>query len=105
MTSTSLVQLIKHISMDAMVASKPCDYITGTVVNENPLEIKISQTIILDETFLHLSRNVTDYEVSVDTDGVIKKYRVLNHLKKGETVLLLRKQKGQEYAVIDRSVV
>lgn len=87
MGNSNLVQLIKQIAIEAVNASKPCDYVTGTVTEENPLKIKISQSITIDEDFLCLTQIVTE-----------------DSLKQGEKVLMFRKAGGQEYVVIDRVV-
>ena len=57
---SNLVQLIKRIAVEAVQASKPCDYTIGTVTSTSPLKIKVSQTLELEEDFLHLARSVTD---------------------------------------------
>lgn len=100
MTNSNIVQLIKQIAVEAVEAAKPCDYRTGVVTHTNPLEIKISQTLTLDEDFLDLSRNVTNFETKIN--GQIT--TVENELKVGEKVLMIRKSGGQKYAVIDRVV-
>ena len=87
MGNSNLVQLVKRIAIEAVNASKPCDYIIGTVTKENPLEIKISQSITIDEDFLCLIQSIIE-----------------NPLKQGEKVLMFRKAGGQEYVVIDRVV-
>lgn len=51
-----------------------------------------------------MSRNVTDYEVEIKIGDVIQSRTVLNSLKVGEKVLMLRKSGGQEYIIIDRVV-
>ena len=104
MGSANLVQLIKKISMDAVNAGKPCDYRTGVVTRVDPLHIKVSNSLVLEEEFLRLARNVTDYEVEIKLDGTVKKCQIKNGLKKGEKVLMMRKAGGQEFAVIDRVV-
>lgn len=100
MANSNIVQLIKQIAVEAVNASKPCDYRTGTVISINPLKIKISQTLTLDEDFLDLSRNVTNFETKIN--GQIT--TVENELKVEEKVLMIRKSGGQKYAVIDRVV-
>lgn len=100
MANSNIVQLIKQIAVEAVKAAKPCDYRTGVVTHTNPLEIKISQTLTLDEDFLDLSRNVTNFETKIN--GQIT--TVENELKVGEKVLMIRKSGGQKYAVIDRVV-
>lgn len=104
MASANLVQLIKQIAVDAVNAGKPCDYQTGVVTQANPLHIKVSNSLVLEEEFLHLARNVTDYEVEITLDGTAKKCQIKNGLQKGEKVLMMRKTGGQEFTVIDRVV-
>ena len=100
MANSNLVQLIKQIALEAVEAAKPSDYRIGTVTSINPLKIKVSQSIELEEDFLHLTRNVTDFQITYNE----QKITVHNALKKGEKVLMLRKAGGQEYTVIDRVV-
>lgn len=105
MANTSLVQLIKRAAMEAFAASRPCDAIVGTVVNTGPLEIKISQNLTIDNEFLVLTRNVTDYVAAMEADNMEKRnFKVFNGLKKDEKVLLIRKPGGQRYIVTDRVV-
>ncbi len=87
MASSNLIQLIKKIAMEAVNASKPCDYRIGTVASEKPLKVKVSNNIMLDMNFLHLTAAVTE-----------------KPLKKGDKVLMFRKQGGNEYMLIDRVV-
>lgn len=86
MANSNLVQLIKQIAVEAVNAAKPCDYRTGTVVSVNPLKIKMSNTITLDNDFLDITE--TAY----------------NSLTTGDKVLLFRKSGGKRYVVIDRVV-
>ena len=68
-------------------------------------QIKISQAITVDEDFLDIPENMTDYNASIEIDGITHECVVKNSLKAGDEVLLLRKAGGQRYAVIDRVVV
>lgn len=131
MANTSLIQLIKQMAVEAVRASKPCDYIVGSVIGIEPLKIKVSNTLILEEEFLELTRNVTDYESEVsitkeydwktrDKSGgsgyaafenhnhdIVtekKKIKIHNALKPDDKVLMLRKSGGQEFIIIDRMV-
>lgn len=120
MADSNINQTIKRAALEAVKASRPCDYYVGTVVGTKPLEIKISQSMTISGEFLVLTRNVTDYraEITMVAKEVyheahtepsatwIDKQEVTIHnaLKKGEKVLLLRKSGGQEYAVVDRVV-
>ena len=87
LADSNLVQLIKKIAMEAVSASKPCDYCVGAVVSVKPLKVKVSNSIILDKDFLHLTETV-------------KKEK----LEKGDKLLMFRKQGGNEYMITDRVV-
>lgn len=104
MSDTDLLQVIKRIAMETVKAGKPCDYVTGTVKKEKPLEIAVSHSLVLDEEFLDLARNVTDHDVEMTIEGKKQAVSIHNALKEGEKVLLLRKPKGQKYLVADRMV-
>ncbi len=99
------VQLIKRAAMEAVNASKPCSYCTGIVTAENPLEIKISQSVTIDADFIDIPERMTDYNTRIEIDGITHECVVKNSLKTGDRVLLLRKAGGQRFAVIDRVVV
>ena len=99
------VQLIKRAAMEAVNASKPCSYCTGIVTAENPLEIKISQSVTIDADFIDIPERMTDYNTRIVIGGITHECVVKNCLKTGDRVLLLRKAGGQRFAVIDRVVV
>lgn len=98
--NSSLIQLIKQMAVEAVRASKPCDYLVGVVMETEPLKIKVSNTLVLEEDFLELTRNVTDYETVIEN----KKIKIHNALKVDDKILMLRKSGGQEFIVIDRVV-
>lgn len=104
MSSSNFTQLIKRIAMDAVRASKPCDYEIGTVTRTSPLVIKKSNEIEIDEDFLHLAESVTDHEIELEINNITQKYKVNNALKVGEKVLMIRKNGGQEFMIVDRVV-
>ena len=54
--------------MDAVNASRPTDLVFGKVISIDPLKIKLDQKLILTSAQLVLSRNVTDYRLSVTVD-------------------------------------
>ena len=85
--NSNLVQLIKKIAIEAVDASKPCDYKIGTVIEKYPLKIRITQKLCLDEDFLIITQTAEE--------------RVL---KVGDEVLMIRKQGGKEYVVLDKVV-
>lgn len=113
--SLDLLKLIKKASIDTVNSSKPVNLIYGVVVSKSPLEIQIDQKLILQESQLVLTRNVTDYSLNMiidyNTQMVYehshsctgeKTFSVLNALKEGDSVILVRIQKGEKFVVLDR---
>lgn len=116
-----LVESMKKAAADAVNASQPTAIMVGTVIQEEPIRIQVDQKLILEKGQLFLSRNVTDYDtkvqVSWNTGSATaggdshshpvsgeKEIKVLNHLKKGELVILIRQSGGQKFIVMDRVV-
>lgn len=119
------LKLMKKTAVEAVNASKPANMVFGKVISASPLKIKIDQKLILTSAQLVLSRNVTDYRLSVTMDyttesasggsgdssfashahGVkgTKELTVHNALKVGEEVILMQLSGGQKYIVIDRT--
>lgn len=61
----SLMEQIKMIATNANEASKPCNWIYGTVISVDPLQIRIQPTLILTASFLVLSNRVKDHYVDM----------------------------------------
>lgn len=124
----TLLKIIKQAAVEAVEAGAPVNICVGKVTSENPLKIMINQKMILTKMQLILTKNVTDHEIEVSIgwetkqaligstgaggndlshthaiDGK-KKIKVLNHLREGEKVLMIRQQGGQKFIVIDRVV-
>lgn len=119
-----LLKLIKKTAMDAMNASKPANMVFGKVISISPLKIQVDQKLILTSAQLILSRNVTDYTLSVtmnhNTENAsggsgdssfashkheikgTKTITVHNGLIVGEKVIMMQVSGGQKYIVIDR---
>lgn len=104
---THWLDYVKQAAVQAVMANKPSDYIIGTVISAKPLKIKLSEGdgLVLPGDFIHLTRNVTDFETKVTINGGTKQtMKVFNALKKGDKVLMIRKWGGQDYIVIDKVV-
>lgn len=104
---THWLDYVKQAAVQAVMTKKPCDYIIGMVTSINPLKIRLSEGdgLELPADFIHLSRNVTDYETQVIIGGGTKQtMKVFNALKKGDKVVMIRKWGGQDYIVIDKVV-
>lgn len=83
----SLVDLIKNVAVKAVEATNPVHVLFGTVVSESPLEVQIHQKLKLTEEFLVITERVTQ-----------------TNLKRGNKVVLLRVQGGQQFIVLDKVV-
>ncbi len=114
---SDLVNLIKKISIKAVDNSNPVKVIYGVVENILPLQIKIDPKIILQESQLILTRNVTDYEVEMTVEHFTEEtlshnheykgkkiFTIHNALKANEKVVLFRQSGGQKFLVVDRVV-
>lgn len=96
------MKLIKKTAVEAVNASKPANIVFGKVISISPLKIKLDQKLILTSAQLVLSRNVTDYRLSVTVNGVEEEQTVHNALTVGEEVILFQVAGGQKYIIIDR---
>lgn len=115
--AVEFVKNIKKTAVDAVEAAKPVHMCYGEVVSAAPLKINVEQKMILDETHLILTRNVTDFNVRVSLDwetdsngeplhnhGIMGKklLTVHNALNVGDRVIVVRQQGGQKFIVVDR---
>ena len=98
-----LNESIKRIAINVMEQSKPANVMYGEVISINPLEICVDQKKTYPEDFFVLTRNVTDYDTYIKKeDGEKEKYTIYNSLQKGDIVVLLRAQGGQEFVILDK---
>lgn len=121
-----LVESIKKAALEAVENNDPSCVMYGKVIQASPLQIQVNVKLILQAEQLVLTRNVTDYTVNVSAstgyggghkheDSLggettsngshshgITSLKILNALKVGEEVILIRQAGGQEYIVLDR---
>lgn len=121
-----LVESIKKAALEAVENNDPSCVMYGKVIQTSPLQIQVNVKLILQAEQLVLTRNVTDYTVNVSAstgyggghkheDSLggettsngshshsISSIKILNALKVGEEVILIRQAGGQEYIVLDR---
>ncbi|MDE6724794.1 MAG: DUF2577 domain-containing protein [Ruminiclostridium sp.] len=114
-------ELVKLIKKAAVEAEKPAAVYFGKVTDTAPLRIFVDQRFVLGEKQLILIKTVTDHAVdalvgfyteeSEDMDSLEahrhcckgqKKIVLLNELREGEEVILLRVEGGQRFIVLDR---
>jgi hypothetical protein len=125
---TEFLKQMQEVVKNTNEAGQPADYVFGTVNKASPLQIQVSQKIVLTDAQLALTRNVTDYEVNVSITGwktqtksggsgyaefashnhdieISKsKMTIHNALKVGDKVVMMKQKGGQQYLVIDRVV-
>lgn len=124
MNAAELTVAIKKAALDAVRSSKPVEICFGKVMGVSPLKILVDQKMILGESQLVLSRNVTDFTTEVTVNWNTenksggsgdssfashnhaitgkKKITVHNGLVVGDELILFRQQGGQKYVVVDR---
>lgn len=101
-----LVETLKRSAIEAVKAEKPVNVCFGEVISISPLKIGVEQKLTLGEKQLILSRNVTNYTITVSVNWTHesgeKKITVHNGLAVGDGVILIRQQEGQKFIVVDR---
>lgn len=93
-----LVKAVKKVSVNAVNASKPVEVCFGKVMGVSPLKVLVDQKLVLGGAQLVLCRGVCNFSTVVGG----KLVDVLNALKVGEAVVMLRMQGGQRYLILDR---
>lgn len=100
----SINQLARTIKSMKTKQSDIPDIVFGTVASVSPLTIQTDiYTEPLDEDFLVLSENVKDVEKKMLIDGQMRTVTILNELKTGESVVILRAHQGQMFYVLERA--
>ena len=102
--ANDILNAIKRAAIEAVNASKPSDFCFGKVISTNPLKISVDQKIMLGSAQLVLTRNVTDFKTKVTFSGGMEEMTIHNALQVGDGVVLLKKQGGQTYLVMDKVV-
>ncbi|RXI38727.1 hypothetical protein DP129_10940 [Clostridium tetani] len=123
-----MIEISKKAAIDAINTSKPVNVLYGEImeISTNTLEknygeihyfkayidkikIKVDQKQILDKDFFIIPESLPRYEVDLkhshgSTGTALGKLVIREGLKKGDKVLLLRVQGGQQYVILDRVV-
>jgi hypothetical protein len=81
-----VTKLIKRAAVDATMASDPMALLVGTVLSIAPLKVNIEQKLTLGAAQLMM----TEY--------------ISNRLALGDQVMLLQKQGGQVFVIIDKVI-
>lgn len=100
--SSGLIDIMKRASMDAMDNAQMCDLRYGTVVDVNPLKVKVTNVFTIPSALLIVPERLTNYSVTITDESGDKTVTIKSALKTGDKVALLRKQGGQSYFILDR---
>ena len=76
---------MKQIAENVFTAMRPADWCYGTVVSLDPFRVLIDQKTPLEKNFLAVRTGVS-----------------VSSFKVGDKLILLRKQGGQEYLILDK---
>lgn len=110
-------QLIELMNSRGGTDSDYSDIVYGKVLNTDPLEIQLSNQMILTESFLVLGRHVTKHREQVkvfshqdridDKTGnrpdVVEDIEIDESLKSGDHVVLIRSDGGQQFYVLAKA--
>jgi len=100
------VRAIKTAALDAVDASKPVEVRFGTVVSDDPLEIRVDPKVTISGQQIVLTRafaKVAEPVIGLEELG-ISSITIDRTLSAGEIVAMLRIQGGQRYLIVDRVV-
>lgn len=110
-----MVNAIKEIATNVLQSQNFSSFYKGSVVSDSPLTIALEDGLSIDETFIILSKAVTDYEevgeieLKVCDEQELQWYEYkINHkkaLEVGDEVAVVKENGGQRYLVIDRLAV
>lgn len=112
MSDSDLLFAIKKASDEVNKASKPVSLMSGKVETVGPLSVRIDQKLVLPEKALILTDSVRDHDITINIHGITDSrgdsisgetaVTIHNALQVGESVLLIRKQGGQQFLIIGR---
>lgn len=105
--ASNLCNTLKKMMFDSINFQSFSDWSFGVVVQTNPLKILKDQKITLPSNVLDVSPKLSNYQLTVeyenDNSEVVEKViTVKNELNPEDKVLLLKKQDGQRYYVLEK---
>ena len=108
--AAEFIQLVKKAAVEAVEATKPVKVYFGIVVQVKPLQVQVEQKLTVGESHLVLAQSLAAHRLSItgkrlsDNTGIGElEITIQNRLAVGDRVLLIRKQGGQDYVVVDKT--
>ncbi|MBT9671749.1 DUF2577 domain-containing protein [Secundilactobacillus kimchicus] len=95
--------LLKKLQQRGGSDSDYSDIVYGTVTSTSPLKIQISNQMTLTDAFLNVSDSLTNQKLRVKIDGEEKTLEILNELKVGDGVSMIRHDGGQQFYVFEKN--
>lgn len=115
--ASALHTTIRKMINETLEYKNISDWEYGTVVKSEPLEIMVNQKITLTKSFLEVLPQLSDFKIKIEYEKdpepepgnseeepeiIEKEITIKNELKQGDKVILLKKNGGQKYLVLDR---
>lgn len=114
---SDFLSLMKQAAIEAVGQTKPMQLLFGKVVGETPIQVQVSQKLILSAQDLILTSAVQDHKIQMTVDHTTgttsdhshsykgqKDFFIHNRPKVGDLLILLQMQGGQKFLVLDKVV-
>ena len=104
-SANEFVKIMKKAANEVFIVNKPCNFLFGTVRSIVPISVEVEQQKVpLGELQLVIPKCLTSYSVQMTFEGRSTTATINNSLKVGDKVVLLQKQGGQQFLILDRLV-
>lgn len=97
-----LLSVVKEAANAAVEAGNPVSIVYGEVLKNNPVEVKVDQRFSLPADFLVVPESLRRLEITIP--GLSGTVLVRRGLEKGDQVIMIRAQGGQQFIILDRVV-
>lgn len=103
-----MIEIVKRASNQGANAGNPVNILFGEVLSIDNLQVKVNQKLILPKDVLIIPESLTRYEIDLTHShgegSALDKIVIREGLKKGDKVLLIRVQGGQQFIIWDRVI-
>ena len=98
MANTSLKQIIQAFCSDETA------FYGGTVITKKPLSVMLQNdsNLKIGEALLIIPEHLTDHNVKMKIDGTEKTVKIYEGLKKGDDVIVVSINRGDQYLIVGR---
>ena len=100
--------LLEKLNQRGGSDSDYCDIVTGTVISTSPLQVQLSNDMVIDQNFITLGKNIGKYDIigtaTIDDKSSDITITVDNSLMEGDSVAMIRADGGQEFYLFERGM-